>query len=504
MSHPSQFVSMPISPACEAGTFEAMGSNRSQDAGNPVTPSNNILQENIEARFYIREAYAVPLKAKSMIFTVNKPHFFFYESIFLMPSRVLLFSLYILASLPKVSILSLSAGTSGLTSCGPSGDPAPTSISMDRGQGLSNNSINSSTSNTSSWTNVSLNTSLTPASPMSSWEEVTPHIKWEDSIDSIDNAEYSPNGSQGFQTPIFPPSSFTEPAITDTRPTPTSLGWSPYSQLLNLYKFVVAKQKDPYFELQEGYGPTYQTPPRVFLDYPEEPKKGAPKSYPCQYPWGCTGKQTVFTRPADLERHYKNVHASSDQKDSFRCDYPKCVRYHEPFTRKDHYRDHLRDYHKEDIGCAKGEKKIARREWAAVQKAWLAERKNSSRWWRCARCLVRRQVNEDGWECSGCKNSCEQERVDARLKQQARSRASHAEVIEVDEEPGYQTASSATMTITSASTAEQQGYYETRECGTCREYPGWADNGVGEWIECPECTPRAAEAGYPVQQYSYP
>ncbi|KAF8865125.1 hypothetical protein BDZ45DRAFT_580891 [Acephala macrosclerotiorum] len=330
---------------------------------------------------------------------------------------------------------------------------------------------------------------------MSAWEEVSPLIKWEDNVDA---AEYSPDGSQGFQAPVFPASSFTEPQIADTRPTPTSLGWSPHSQLLNLYTFVVAKQKDPYFELLEGYDPTYQTPRRVYLDHPEEPKKGA---YPCQYPWGCNGKQTVFTRPADLERHYKNVHAPSDQKDSFRCDYPKCGRYSDPFTRKDHYRDHLRDYHKEDIGCAKGEKKIARGQWAAVQKAWLAERKISSRWWRCARCLVRRQVTEDGWECSDCKVSCEQERVDARLKQQARSsRVAQAEVVEVEGEPGYQTASSTTMTVTVASASEQQVYYE---CGTCREYPGWVDNGVGEWIECPECAPRAGEPGYTVQQYSY-
>ncbi|KAF8856795.1 hypothetical protein BDZ45DRAFT_593729 [Acephala macrosclerotiorum] len=72
------------------------------------------------------------------------------------------------------------------------------------------------------------------------------------------------------QALVFSPSFCPEPAATrDTRPTATSLGWSPHSQLLNLYKFVVAKQKDPYFELQDGYDPTYQTPRRVFLDYPK-------------------------------------------------------------------------------------------------------------------------------------------------------------------------------------------------------------------------------------------
>lgn len=106
-----------------------------------------------------------------------------------------------------------------------------------------------------------------------------------------------------------------------------------------------------------------------------------------------------------------------------------------------------------------------------------------------------------GWECSDCKGSCEQERIDARLKQQARSsRAAQAEVVDVEEELGYQTASSTTMTVTVASTTEQQGYYV---CGTCREYPTWVCNGVGQWVECPDCTMKAAEAEYPVQQYPY-
>jgi hypothetical protein len=75
------------------------------------------------------------------------------------------------------------------------------------------------------------------------------------------------------------------------------------------------------------------------------------------YPWGCLGKQTIFSRPADLERHYKNVHAPQDEKDRFPCGYPKCKRATSTFTRKDHYRDHLRDSHKEDIVLAKDDKK---------------------------------------------------------------------------------------------------------------------------------------------------
>ncbi|KAF8847372.1 hypothetical protein BDZ45DRAFT_811630 [Acephala macrosclerotiorum] len=49
---------------------------------------------------------------------------------------------------------------------------------------------------------------------------------------------------------------------------------------------------------------------------------------------------------ADLERHYK--HANTFAKPSNHSTLHK-----ENNANKDHYRDHLRDYHKEDIGCAK-------------------------------------------------------------------------------------------------------------------------------------------------------
>ncbi|KUJ15771.1 uncharacterized protein LY89DRAFT_587406 [Mollisia scopiformis] len=293
---------------------------------------------------------------------------------------------------------------------------------------------------------------------------------------------------------MLQPSSFTEPAI-DSRPTPTSLRWNPHSRLLELYKLIVGKEeKEPYFQLFEGCAVTNQTPARVYLDYPKAPKKG---SYPCQYPWGCSGKQTVFTRPADLDRHYKNVHASPDQKDSFPCDYAPCGRHLDPFTRKDHYRDHLRDYHKEDLGCAKMPKKLGRKVGPAEQAAWLSERKVSRRWWRCARCLVRRQVQVDGWECPNCKSSCEQDRIDARLKKQQHQKAMVVDPTEPDDEVGYQTASSVTTTVPSTA-ADPSTYYE---CGTCREYSGWVYDGIGEWNECPDCTTRVAEASYPVDDY---
>jgi hypothetical protein len=51
------------------------------------------------------------------------------------------------------------------------------------------------------------------------------------------------------------------------RHTPLSLGWSTNSKLSNLYKFIVQKGKEPYFELCPPWSETAQTPPRVYLDH---------------------------------------------------------------------------------------------------------------------------------------------------------------------------------------------------------------------------------------------
>jgi hypothetical protein len=146
------------------------------------------------------------------------------------------------------------------------------SAAMDRGQGLSNNSISTDNSD-SAWSDLSWNTNITAASPMSTWEEVPSfRIKGEDNAytwdENMDSIEYSPAGSQGFQTPMPQSSSFTETTM-EARHTPTSLGWSPHSRLLEMYKFVVGKGGNgPYFQLLDGYAVMEQTPARVFLDLP--------------------------------------------------------------------------------------------------------------------------------------------------------------------------------------------------------------------------------------------
>lgn len=171
--------------------------------------------------------------------------------------------------------------------------------------------------------------------------------------------------------------------------------------------------------------------------------------FPCLHPGLCKGKQTVFRRPADLQRHYKNVH--SDIKDSFPCDYSRCPRSREPFDRKDNYRGHLKYYHKEDLGSARPEKVNKRKEQKG-QAIWQAEHRISDKWWRCARCLVRNYIAKVGWNCSSCKSPCEDDRRAAR-------------------ERGV---------TTDADTAI--GWV----CGACNGQ-GWIDSGYGAWVSCSSC-----------------
>ncbi|PHH81067.1 hypothetical protein CDD80_3349 [Ophiocordyceps camponoti-rufipedis] len=91
----------------------------------------------------------------------------------------------------------------------------------------------------------------------------------------------------------------------------------------------------------------------------------------CLHP-GCDAQ---FKRRADLQRHYRHRHTPDSVKESFSCDYPRCSRYRDPFYRLDHFRDHLRDFHKEDIEKRGSETNNAR--------------PVSGSWWRCRRCLKR-------------------------------------------------------------------------------------------------------------------
>ncbi|PHH84629.1 hypothetical protein CDD83_1645 [Cordyceps sp. RAO-2017] len=124
----------------------------------------------------------------------------------------------------------------------------------------------------------------------------------------------------------------------------------------------------------------------------------------CLHP-GCTARP--FKRRADLDRHYKHRHAPDSLKESFTCDYQRCSRHLEPFHRLDHFRDHLREFHKEDIEKRGG----------SQDDSWLGNRQVSSSWWRCSKCLKRVHIERSGYECPNCKTSCQARRKEARRKE---------------------------------------------------------------------------------------
>ncbi|PVH86038.1 kinase-like protein [Cadophora sp. DSE1049] len=128
----------------------------------------------------------------------------------------------------------------------------------------------------------------------------------------------------------------------------------------------------------------------------------------CEHPscWDVRDKFrfSVFT---DLAHHYKHSHPANIEAEMIPCSYDSCKRSDDPFTRKDAYRDHLREYHLEDM--LKRHKKKNR------EQEWWASRIVSPVWWRCVRCLGPSIiVQRDGWTCKTCNQECEPERIHVR------------------------------------------------------------------------------------------
>jgi len=120
----------------------------------------------------------------------------------------------------------------------------------------------------------------------------------------------------------------------------------------------------------------------------------------------CGGKS--FNRSADLDRHMKNIHTKEEEKKGYKCDYKKCPRHNKHFFRQDHFRDHLRDQHKEDL---------PRRSTKPDAKFWASRslRPFENGWWRCNRCLLRRvDIATHAFLCPGCGQTCEAERQEYR------------------------------------------------------------------------------------------
>ncbi|KAK1770745.1 hypothetical protein QBC33DRAFT_215051 [Phialemonium atrogriseum] len=168
---------------------------------------------------------------------------------------------------------------------------------------------------------------------------------------------------------------------------------------------------DPYqgaYSSPMSEGNPYQDMPDTPL-YPMSPTfdSGGGSSDGRQYVCLAAGCEHVpFKRVTDLDRHYKSVHTRDEDKDKFFCDYKKCPRSQDPFYRPERLRNHLRDYHKEDLP-KKGTKASAE---------WLKERNVQPKWWRCYSCLKRVEIRREGFTCPTCNQVCEPDRQSLREK----------------------------------------------------------------------------------------
>lgn len=168
-----------------------------------------------------------------------------------------------------------------------------------------------------------------------------------------------------------------------------------------------------------------------------------------------------FKRPFDLVRHYKTVHRNGDV--TFTCDYKNCD-HKVPFDRKDHCREHYREYHKEDL-VKKPQKNAA---------IWLSEGRNVVQsWWRCSRCL-QRNLTKHGWACGGgeCKQHCEKERVEARKKQMETN-----PVVNKDKKGGK---------VPAPAPAPAEMDTSGHGCGAICD-DGWCQDEEGTWVPCLAC-----------------
>jgi hypothetical protein len=146
------------------------------------------------------------------------------------------------------------------------------------------------------------------------------------------------------------------------------------------------------------------------------------KVYPCGV-LNCKSKP--FTRHCDLERHFRTVH--KDDRDQIYCDYSSCL--HKDSFRKDHCREHYREYHREDlIKLGKNFK--------TVEDSLAGRLDNIDlNWWRCCKCIQRVNVSAHGYTCPDCKVICEPWRVAWRDKASI-SKNSECDIMEKTERFG--------------------------------------------------------------------
>jgi hypothetical protein len=159
----------------------------------------------------------------------------------------------------------------------------------------------------------------------------------------------------------------------------------------------------------------------------------------------------------------------------FLCDYPRCP--HKEAFRKDHCREHYREYHAEDIikrGKPQPDKVKHRQKQPETLEQFLAPRLRNldPNWWRCSKCLHRVQLNINSYTCPYCKVACEPERVTCRENARKSSNARAAD---------------STTRFTSSPLNYMAG------CGQC-ENTWLADkNDPRLWVACPNCRPGVKE-----------
>ncbi|CZS87883.1 uncharacterized protein RCO7_00864 [Rhynchosporium graminicola] len=272
--------------------------------------------------------------------------------------------------------------------------------------------------------------------------------------------------------------------LFEAKHTPTTLDWPKKTDLVEKYKLILLKENS-YLEILNESEISYVTPAKVYLDIPESTQKGFVQ---CAWPGECARGSKPFTRSADLARHMQNVHGPQEGRNKFCCSYKTCINDRHldknAFSRKDHYRDHLRDYHNEDIGAAKGFKDAKNDKqkyaWAKAQKIWLTSRNISANHWRCARCLTKKWVSKHGWSCDECKLPCEQDRIEARMKLPPREDTQ---------------ASMRSSTINGSSSRPRQYTWDPNCRARCDE--GWfvSSSDEGEWDACRYCNSPAMQVG---------
>jgi len=195
-------------------------------------------------------------------------------------------------------------------------------------------------------------------------------------------------------------------------------------------------------------------------------------------------KAKPFTRHYDLERHFATLHQGDKErgdKSPVYCDYPKCP--HKEGFRKDHCREHYREYHAEDL-IKRSQPKHTKPKRGHKKPETIEEfiaprlRNLDLSWWRCSKCVQRVKVNDHGYTCPGCHGACEPQRVESRQRF-LKSGNNESSKTERD-------ADSTTEYISGPSSY-------TTGCGQCQDtwLPDKKDRNL--WVSCPRCRPGIKE-----------